>query len=129
MNDFSEKANLAVTLVTSDEEVVASGAFFDYPNLAVDQAKWEKLFQETFQSIKPTVSVQRVCSFYYFRHYTVFQSSHSRKHIYTSPMEEINWKLTPLPPFKYTYYYQKKISPPPFPDDTNFLLWLSVDLF
>ncbi|CAB3977510.1 Cilia- and flagella-associated 61, partial [Paramuricea clavata] len=49
-----EKANLAVTLVSSDEEVVASGAFFDYPNLAVDQAKWEKLFQETFQSIKPT---------------------------------------------------------------------------
>lgn len=53
---FSEKANLAVTLVSSEDEVVASGAFFDYPNLAVNQAKWEKLFQESFESIKPTVS-------------------------------------------------------------------------
>ena len=57
LSDFSEKANLAVTLVSSDDEVVASGAFFDYPKLTVDQAKWEKIFQESFESIKPTVSV------------------------------------------------------------------------
>ncbi|XP_028417535.1 cilia- and flagella-associated protein 61-like [Dendronephthya gigantea] len=49
-----EKANLAVSLVSSEDEVVASGAFFDYPNLSVDQAKWEKLFQESFESVKAT---------------------------------------------------------------------------
>lgn len=37
-----EKANLAVTLVNSANEVVAHAAFFDYPNIpSVDQAKWE----------------------------------------------------------------------------------------
>lgn len=49
-----EKANLAVTLVSSDDEVVANGAFFDYPNVPGDQAKWENIFQESFKSIKPT---------------------------------------------------------------------------
>ena len=45
--------------MSSNDEVVAHGAFFDYPNLAVDQAKWETLFQESFESIKPTVSAYR----------------------------------------------------------------------
>lgn len=45
-----------MTLVSSEDEVVASGAFFDYPNLSVNQAQWEKVFQESFESIKPTVS-------------------------------------------------------------------------
>ena len=58
---FSEKANLAVTLVSSDDDVVANGAFFDYPNLAVNQAKWETLFQESIESIKPTVSTAYIC--------------------------------------------------------------------
>jgi hypothetical protein len=88
MNDFSEKANLAVTLVSSDEEVVASGAFFDYPNLAVDQAKWEKLFQETFESIKPTVSVQGVCHFIILGIIQCFNRV-IPENIYTFPMEEI----------------------------------------
>ena len=45
-----------MTLVSSEDEVVASGAFFDYPNLSVNQGQWEKVFQESFESIKPTVS-------------------------------------------------------------------------
>ena len=54
----SEKANLAITLVSSDDEVVANGTFFDYPNVSsIDQAKWEKIFQECFKSVKPTVSI------------------------------------------------------------------------
>ena len=59
-NSFSEKSNLAVTLVSSNDEVSASAAFFDFPtNLNVDQSKWEILFQENFETIKPTVSFVR----------------------------------------------------------------------
>lgn len=50
-----------MTLVSSDDEVVANGAFFDYPNVPGDQAKWENIFQESFKSIKPTVSIVALC--------------------------------------------------------------------
>lgn len=52
----SEKANLAVTLVNSSNEVIAFAAFFDYPNIpSVDQANWETWLNEKFTT-KATVS-------------------------------------------------------------------------
>ena len=42
---------LAVTLSNEEEEIMASGAFFDYPNLeGVDQAEWEKWMRNFYSS-------------------------------------------------------------------------------
>ncbi|XP_046859906.1 cilia- and flagella-associated protein 61-like [Xenia sp. Carnegie-2017] len=49
-----EKANLAVTLVSQEDEVFANAAFFDYPNFNVDEANWEDLLQKTVDKLYPT---------------------------------------------------------------------------
>lgn len=54
---FREKANLAVTLVNSGNEVVAHAAFFDYPNITnVDQSKWEEWLTSRYDCKKASVS-------------------------------------------------------------------------
>lgn len=55
--DHSEKANLAVTLVNANNDVIAFAAFFDYPNIpSVDQAQWEEWLKEKYDCTKANVS-------------------------------------------------------------------------
>lgn len=55
---FREKSNLAVTLVNSDNEIVAHAAFFDYPMIpTVDQSKWEDWLRTKYECKKATVSI------------------------------------------------------------------------
>jgi hypothetical protein len=54
---YSEKANLAVTLVNANNEVIAFAAFFDYPNIpTIDQALWEEWLSSKYECTKATVS-------------------------------------------------------------------------
>ncbi|KAK3712985.1 hypothetical protein QZH41_003827 [Actinostola sp. cb2023] len=53
----SEKANLAVTLVNSNNEVIAFAAFFDYLNIpSVDQASWDTWMEDKYDTAKASVS-------------------------------------------------------------------------
>lgn len=46
-----EKANLAVTLVNANNDVMGHAAFFDYPNLrSLDPSKWEEWFHTKYDS-------------------------------------------------------------------------------
>lgn len=52
---FREKANLAVTVTTAKNEVLAHAAFLDYPMGDEDPAKWEFFLPKHYQVEKCTV--------------------------------------------------------------------------
>lgn len=60
-----EKANLAVTVASEEDEVVAHASFFDHPlGGLVDQTQWEPFVQKHFGADKCTVCVaHRVLTF------------------------------------------------------------------
>lgn len=53
-----EKANLAVTVASEEDEIVAHASFFDHPlGGLVDQTQWEPFVQKHFGADKCTVCV------------------------------------------------------------------------
>ena len=53
---FSEKANLAVTLISEANDILGHAAFFDYPNWDyTDQAEWETWLKRLYDNGKCTV--------------------------------------------------------------------------
>lgn len=58
-----ERANLAITLAGKDDQVLAFGAFFDYPTSAscVDAANWEEWLQSNFQCQQANVGSTYAC--------------------------------------------------------------------
>lgn len=91
----SEKANLAVTLSTTKNEVLAHASFSDHPTEElVDQACWENLLQSHVNGEKFTVSeANKPRCLLLFNIYIFFQPTDSLVSLFFQPMNTLFLRL------------------------------------
>ena len=58
---FSEKSNIAITLVDEKNDLLGHASFFDYPNRQyTEQNKWESWFKNNYDLNQCTVSYLKI---------------------------------------------------------------------